>query len=545
MNITEKITGLLNKVTGKNIRSSNSGNDDPSAWILPFGNLFAGASFDGEQEPGAYDDVVYINDFDYYTLAKRAYTLITTNEFARIAVSRFTQFAIGTGLKLHPEPCKRFLKRKFNINLDNEFAKDIQELWGLFENDKNVSITKQDNIHSLANIAFFNAFIAGDALVIKRVKNKNLEYQLVNGLSIQTTKGENNGNKIVNGVEIDKSGKHIAYYVLPEDGGEPVRIQAYDIKGQPVAWLVYASDKRLNSTRGYSPLGAIMQKLRKIGQYANSEVIAADANARFAVTVEHEKESSGINPLKGKKTFGRSMQNTDDNDKENIQNAAHHQEIRKFWESLKKIPSGIFFNVPKGQKMGSFDTKRPNVNYTGFLDGSMKYIYASLGIPFEIATLLFSNNFSASRAALKIFELIIEYTRKFCIVDNFYQIVYEQFFELECLKGNIYAPKYLSLKNTLGYMDNAYTKAKFIGQKIPHIDEVKEANAVIAKLKTGLITFEQAIELLGNSVDFDTMVERRKYEEKKIKEAGLFFESVFAPDSKEIKEDKKENTEDE
>lgn len=540
MNIKEKITDYFNK----KFNSSRPDDSGPSAMIFPFGNFFAGVSYDGEQEPGAYDDTVYINDIDYYTLARRAYTLVTINEFARIAISRFVQFAIGTGLRLHPEPCKRFLKRKFNIKLDDEFAKDIRELWGLFENDKNVSSTRQDNIQSLANLAFINAFIAGDILVVKRIKNKNLEYQLINGLSVQSFQKQNGDNEIKNGVEIDASGKHIAYWVKPEDGGEPVRIKAYDTNGRPIAWLVYASDKRLNAVRGYSPLAAIMQKLRKIGQYANSEVIAADANARFAAVIEHEKESNGLNPLKGKSLIGRSLQNTDNKDgKEN--NPLIQQEIRKFRESLKKISSGIFFNLPKGQKMSSFDTKRPNVNYTSFLDGSMKYIYASLGIPFEIATLLFSNNFSASRAALKIFELIIEYMRKFCIVDNFYQTIYEQFFELECLKGNIYAPQYLKLKNDLGYMDNAYTKAKFIGQKIPHIDEVKEANAVIAKLRAGLITFEQAIETLGNSVDFDTLIDARKSEEKRIKDAGLIFSAMFAPDDTNDKDNKKEGTEDE
>ena len=79
-------------------------------------------------------------------------------------------------------------------------------------------------------------------------------------------------------------------------------------------------------------------------------------------------------------------------------------------------------------------------------------------------------------------------------------------------------------------MDNAYTKAKFVGVKIPHIDEVKEVNAVLSKLKGGLITFEQALEDLGIMTDFDTIIERRKIEEEKIKKAGLNFETLFAPD---------------
>lgn len=504
----------------------NSSAKEPLAYVLPFGTL-AGGIFNGEQEPAAYDDMFYLYDVDYYTLARRAYTLITINEFARLAISRLTQFAVGTGLRLHPEPCKKFLKRKFGINLDKEFTKDIQELWHLFENDKNVSATKEDNLHSLANQVFFNAFVAGDILVIKRVKNKNLEYQLVNGISVDSTKikAENSNNEIKSGVEIDDSGKHIAYYVKQNDGTEK-RVPAYDSNGRRIAWLVYASDKRLNSVRGYSPLGAIVQKLRKIGQYANSEVIAADANARFAAVIEQDKDSSGINPLKNA-GFGRTMQNT----KPEKESPVNTIEIEKFKQQIKKIAAGIFFHVPKGQKMSSFDTKRPNVNYTNFLDGSMKYMYAALGIPFEIAVLLFSNNFSASRAALKMFELIIDYLRKYSIVDMFYQIVYEQFFEIECLKNNIIAPKYLALKNNYGYMDNAYTKAKFFGQKIPHIDEVKEVNAVLSKIKGGLTTYEQALETLGNGMDFDTLIERRKYEQEQIQAAGLQFDTLFAPDN--------------
>ena len=530
---------MINKIK-KFFGSVNPSDSGAPAYILPDSAPFAGVSFDGEQEPGGFEDLFYIYDVDYYTLARRAYTLVTINEFARLAISRLTQFAVGTGLKLHPEPCRRFLKRKFGINLPEDFAKDIQELYELFANDKNVSITKEDNLHSLANQVFFNSFVAGDVLVIKRVKNKNLEYQLVNGLSVKSSNSTtSDGKKIKSGVELDENGKHLAYYIQTSEGKEE-RIPAYDSKGRAIAWLVYASDKRLNSVRGYSPLGAIMQKLRKTGQYANAEVIAAESNARFAAVIEHDKDSSGVNPLKGFKGAVRGLQN--DIKITPSDSAAVSAEISDFRRNLKKIASGLFFNVPKGQKMSSFDTKRPNVNYTAFLDGTMKYAYAAMGIPFEIAILLFSNNFSASRAALKMFELIIEYLQKYNIIDRFYQITYEQFFELECLKGNIYAPQYLNLKNDSGYMDNAYTKAKFIGKKIPHIDEVKEVNAVISKLKAGLITYEQALETLGNTVDFDTLVERLSYENKKFNESGITIETLFAPEpgDNENKENKKE-----
>jgi len=160
----------------------------------------------------------------------------------------------------------------------------------------------------------------------------------------------------------------------------------------------------------------------------------------------------------------------------------------------------------------------------------MKFSYASLGIPYEVALLVFQNNFSASRASLKMFEMILKYLRKHVIIDGFYQIVYKQFFELECLKGDIDAPGFLALQNDDGFLDNAYTKAKFIGAQIPHIDETKEVNAVLSKLKGGLTSFEQALESLGNMTDFDSLIDKRKTEEEKIKAAGLDFETILNPE---------------
>ena len=52
-----------------------------------------------------------------------------------------------------------------------------------------------------------------------------------------------------------------------------------------------------------------MQKLHKIGQYSNSEVMAAETNAKFAAWVEQDKDSSGVNPIKSIPGMGRILEN--------------------------------------------------------------------------------------------------------------------------------------------------------------------------------------------------------------------------------------------
>ena len=151
----------------------------------------------------------------------------------------------------------------------------------------------------------------------------------------------------------------------------------------------------------------------------------------------------------------------------------------------------------------------------------MKYMFASIGLPYEVALMVFQSNFSASRASLKMFEMILDIMRVNIIVNGFYLPIYKQWFELEVLKNNIEAPKYIELTNAPGYLDNAYTKCKFIGAPIPHIDPVKEVSAVVMKLKNRLTTVSGALQELGNKMDVQTLVKRLDEERERFKTAKV------------------------
>ena len=97
---------------------------EPFGYILPVGSAW-GITYDGELESGALSQE-YIYDVDYYEMARRAYTLVEINEFAKILVRRLTEFTIGQGLRLHPQPMRRLLKKLFKIDLPEDFSKSIQ-----------------------------------------------------------------------------------------------------------------------------------------------------------------------------------------------------------------------------------------------------------------------------------------------------------------------------------------------------------------------------------------------------------------------------------
>ena len=488
--------------------------------------------FSGEKDYFAMDSGKEYN-VNYYSMATRAYNLYQTNEFVKAGVDRIVQFLVGTCLELYPTPKEDFLKRKYGIELKESFKKDIKDLWELYCTEKEVSADKQNDIHQLAKNIAFNAVVGGDVLIIRRVVNGYNEYQLVDGRNVYSNKTLNSdtGNKIKNGVEVDKSGRHVAYYVVDDDGKEQ-RIKAFDENGNLYAWLAYANKIRIGSTRGYSILGAIMQKMDKIGDYTENEVLASALNGKFVATIDQDATSTGVNPLNNK-TLGGASKVLPELSKEKFEDKTL---IDKIYTQLRRFTNGLVLHMPRGQKLQSYDTKRPNVNFGVFLDNNMKYDYASMGLPFEVVLMVFQNNFSASRASLKMFEAILKFTRKYLCIDGFYKLSYEQFFDLEVLKGNLEAPKYIELRNKPGYADNAYLLAKFEGMPIPHIDPVKEVNAVVTKLKNGLVDFEGALQELGSKTNFETLYKSYSEQIKKLHESGISLQGI-TPDNEKDEDD--------
>ena len=129
---------ILDKIT--NIFRNNSKN---LATMSLAACMSLSSFFNGEKDFLAMG-IPKVYNVDYYTMADRAYDLYITNEFVRIAINRVVEFAVGKGLELVAEPDEDFLKRKYNIKLDENFTKDIQNpLTGPDYQDQNFFFSSQ------------------------------------------------------------------------------------------------------------------------------------------------------------------------------------------------------------------------------------------------------------------------------------------------------------------------------------------------------------------------------------------------------------------
>lgn len=179
--IFDSLKNILNnnKNISKNLRENYIKNNSQ----FPILNFQQFKAFDGEKNikslgmPLSYD-------IDYYGMANRAWNLYLTTDIAKIVIDRLAQFTIGDGLKLQYEPDKLILKRKYSINIDNEFQKYVESIWNIYCNSKYISNNNQHDIHSLSSIVMVNTLLCGDCLIIRRIKNGQITLQAIDGRNV-------------------------------------------------------------------------------------------------------------------------------------------------------------------------------------------------------------------------------------------------------------------------------------------------------------------------------------------------------------------------
>jgi len=479
------------------------------------------APFDGEKTPGEMGAPRNLIP-DHKRLSARVFEANLKSDIVKIITGKFFKWVIGNGLKLNSEPKEVVLDSEGVVLTDpNEFRKLTEARFSTYAGSKIGDYKQMTSLHNLAAEAYKEAFLGGDCLCILRVSGRgDLSAQIIEGRSISSpmldTKIMNaikkRGNLIRNGVEINKKGQHIAFYVLSEDEnsilGKYTRVKAKGSKtGRTLAWLVYGSKHRINDVRGIPMITQVLEKVEKFDRYTEATVGSAEERAKIVFSVEHSRDSDGENPLLDKARQAAGMSS----------NAACETSGYDLGEKTAAQVAATTgkqtFNMPIGAKLVSLSSQN-EIQYGPFSKAIFGYLCASVDIPPEVAMQLYEQNYSSSRAAINSWDYIVKvYRKKFS--DAFYKPVYNLWFELEVVRNKISAPGFIkALRDDNIMVIESYLNCRFTGVNMPHIDPLKEVKAVRAMLGNDddpLISREQAVEILGSG-DWTKNIEQYKME---------------------------------
>ena len=485
-------------------------------------------SYNGEKNLG---ELGPIKDYalNYNALRARSWQAYHESEIAQTIINRYLIWVVGVGLKTQSEPIESILKRA-KITIDkNEYSTTIEESFAVYSNSKLSDYAGMTNLNMIEWECLKNSLLGGDVLVVNRYEDGIVTTQLIDGQHVQSpTFGTEwwpqelkNGNKIIDGVELDKKGKHVKYYIKQKDNTFITIDARSKVTGLQTAYLVYGLKYRINNVRGVPLFAVVLETLKKLERYKEATVGSAEERQKIVYQVVHGVTSTGENPANNNlaKAFDINAGNNSD-----IPRDSYGKEMAN---TVQVTTNKSTFNMPVDSELKSLESKN-ELYFKDFYSVNFDIVCAAIGIPPNVANSKYDSNFSASRAAIKDWENSLNVLRK-TYAFQFRQNVYNNWLEVEILSNRISAPGYLEAKAKGDYMVvEAFRNARFIGSPVPHIDPLKEAMAVRARLgdtatSLPLISLKQGAEALGSG-DVNYIMEEYAAELNKSKELGIYVE---------------------
>ena len=423
--------------------------------------------FDGGKFAGGFG-VTQNQTIDYPTLRMRSTQLFNENLYAKGLIRRLITNEINTGLSPDAIPDEEFLGMSEDDAYNwSEKTENLFSLW--WKNPSVCDWYQSRTFGELQRSARTEALISGDVLVVLRQSNdtKLPMVQLVSGAKIKTPWNQvklKKGHEIKHGVEFDKNSRVVAYWI-EQDDYEFTRLVANSAKtGRRISWLVYGTEKRIDHIRGMPLLSIVLQSLKEIDRYRDSAQRKATINAMLAMFIRKNKDKMGSLPMQGAAVRNDQFEVADSDGTTRNFNVAN------------QIPGVVFDELQDGEEPIGFNSAGTDIDFQKFEETIIQAVAWANEVPPEIMRLSFSNNYSASQAAINEFKIYLNKTwNKFG--DEFCQPIYNDWVYSQVLLDNIEANGFIEAWNmpekfeTLG----SWLACDWFGSIKPSTDMLKTA----------------------------------------------------------------------
>lgn len=455
-------------------------------------------------------------DMNNYTLRQRCRMLYMSAPVATSAIKTNRTNTIGLGLKPNPRIDRDLLG--MDAESAAQWEKKTKAEFKLWAGRKNCcDATGLNDFYEMQQLAFNSWLMSGDVLglIKRRDVTHNCPYSLrihiveadrcstpmqKAGFAMNITEGmTENGNHIYDGVEVDKSGAVVAYYIrntypfeMTAKQTEWKRVEAYGAKTELPNVIHVMSSERPDQYRGVSYLAPIIEPLLQIRRYTESELTAALVESFFTAFIKTEADTTDV-PFNDVTPEDEEPERYDPNEYE--------------------MGPGQMNVMNPGEDVVFADPKRPASGFDAFVKAICTQMGAALEIPRDLLLKEFNASYSASRAALleawKAFRMYRDwFTKDFC------QPIYEIWMCEAIARGRISAPGFFSDP----LIRDAWLGCEWIGPSQGQLDPVKEITAEAMAVAEGFSTREDSTIRL-NGGDWNSNIDQLLRENEKM--AGL------------------------
>lgn len=429
-------------------------------------------------------------DFNNFTLRQRARMLYMAAPIATSAIKTNRTNVIGQGLRFSSRIDRETLgmsaeaAANWQRRTEKEFA-----IWA--ENRMACDVMGLNDFYELQQVAFIAWLLSGDVFCLfknGKATNTNpytMRLQLIEADRVATktvwnvsngrlTEGENpkNKNAIHDGVEVDETGRVVAYWIRSTYPFEVTtkqttweRIEAVG-KNTGMPNILHIMDaERPDQYRGASYLAQVIEPLLQLRRYTESEITAAMIESCFAGFIKTEARPDEIPMNETGQIEPDEPSNPDDFN----------------------FGPGEFNVLKPGEDIAFTDPKRPANGFGTFTRAIAEQVGAALEIPADLLLKAFNASYSASRGALleawKAFRM-----RRAWFVKDFCKPIYENWLAEAVALGRINAPGFFADPA----IRKAWSGSEWTGPSQGQLNPVQEIQAEVLAVQHGFSTHEQS-----------------------------------------------------
>lgn len=439
---------------------------------------------------------------DLPTMRERSRDHRRNNPLAAGAINTNVTNVVGPGLEMRA--CIDYELLGMTEDEADAWETNTERWYGVWSgNPSECDAARMLTLNGIMGLTYNQTLENGDVLVSKPWKERpgcyfGLKLQVIEADRISNPNNQADKDGMAGGVEYDpESGEPLKYHVSKFHPGaikvskrEWMEIKAFSDDGRRSAYHLYFM-LRPNQHRGVPYLAPVIEPLKQLGNFTESELQAAVLQSVFTTFVYSEEGDAELFVTPSENSTATSS------------------------EDSIGLGSGNIVGVKNGQKVEFANPSRPNTAFDPFFLAIVRQIGVALEIPYEILIKHFTASYSAARAALQEAWKYFIFRRKW-LVDNFCQPVYCDWMDEAVARDYIQAP---------GYFDDplirrAYQGAIWIGPAKGMINEQAEVSAAKERIDAGLSYREyESATLLG--LDSSIVHKKLAREEAKRRKDGL------------------------
>lgn len=417
---------------------------------------------------------------------------------------------VGTGIGLQAQVTK------LDGSPDQEVNDKIEEAWARWSDRESCHTAGLLSMTDLLRMAVGNVFCDGESfirIVPKSFGQSRIPFALdiiEPDLLLDKANGTfrtRQGTTVRLGVEMNEWHRPLAYWMQTTHPGDSTflsnpsmattrRIPANEILHMYVI-------KRWPQTRGVPWMHMALRRMRDMGGYTESELIAARAAANIVGFVKQDLQ---------------------------LCDPASLTENGKKPDHVRSEP-GLFQRLLPGESFEGFSPSRPNANLDSFMRYMLREVAAGVGVSYEALSRDYSqSNYSSSRLAL-LNERDLWRVLQGWLIRNYLTPIYRRWLDAAVLSGAVDLPDYFTDKER-------YQAARFKPRGWSWVDPAKEVQAYALAVQHGFMSRSDVIAAIGNGQDREDVDKAIQADKERAAELGLNFDQPVK-----VKEEKSEKKE--